>query len=96
MWNKHGTEGGSQRPARSGERTSIRDMKSTTSLRYYREWEKKMGITKNCISKRKDRVIKIYQSGSVQTREKVGRTEDEKKMHELWSNRRHRTSDQAL
>lgn len=54
-------------------------MEKKGTLRYYRKWKKKMGKGRIWKSTKGDRILKLYQSGSVLTRTKTGRTEEDKK-----------------
>ena len=52
-----------------------RNMTTKESLKYYEKWKKKMGRGRMWKSTRKERTIKLYQSGSILTKSRTGVTE---------------------
>ena len=59
-----------------------RGMEEKRSLKFYRNWKKRMGKMRRWRSGRKDRIVKMYQSGSILTRSRMGETEEEKRCTE--------------
>ena len=48
------------------------------SMRFYGKWKRRMGIGREWRSTKKDRITKMWQSDTVLTRSKTGRTEEER------------------